>query len=513
MMKTLLLSLMIFSAVFCSSQDRIPIDKTFSEFLHVGTDEKTRFYLLDSTPVNGIVYSNYKNGQLEIEYNCKDGKLLGYHQWNSHGDLAFISCISCSDTNTHFFGYSKTHKLKVEEITFNPNPSNDSLFSIRRDFFRNSRIENERIVGDKFDFWTTYFANGNKRSYWHIVKNESGTSDYGFKFWFRDGSLSSEHFYRKDLPHGTGITNYSNGQRRTEYNFENGKRIGWQRAFSKSGEIESEVELIDGNGIFVHRKGKKKIISVENYKDGFPDGVQQFWYIGNTKQLMRVQYYSNGKQNGLYQEWYENGKLKIESYYSDDLLHGIYKEWFENGKLHSEATYCNGMKDGICKEYYENGKLKISCFYKEGKLNGEKVEWNENGTLNSIGNYKDDKRDGYELSYYINGFPMYYRHFTNGIIYGKFIGWYGYAENKKDSECTYNNGKIHGLYKSWHDNGQLGYESTYVYGIQEGPCQAWHENGKPKYMGHHVQDLLILEKCWDENGVEIDCSNYDYLIR
>ena len=94
----------------------------------------------------------------------------------------------------------------------------------------------------------------------------------------------------------------------------------------------------------------------------------------------------------------------------------------------------------------------------------------------------------------------------------------------------FKNGKEDGLRKNWHDNGQLMYEYNYREGKQEGLQKQWHRNGQLwaefncregkkdglwkewNQFGQLMKTKkfkkgeLKYEKCWNEDGHEIECD-------
>jgi antitoxin component YwqK of YwqJK toxin-antitoxin module len=93
--------------------------------------------------------------------------------------------------------------------------------------------------------------------------------------------------------------------------------------------------------------------------------------------------------------------------------------------------------------------------YKDGELDGLHTQWYENGQMREEETYKDGELDGLSTTWYENG--------------------------QKKSERTYKDGKVDGLLTYWYENGQKESEWTYKDGI------------------------LFFNKCWDEDGNEMDC--------
>lgn len=68
------------------------------------------------------------------------------------------------------------------------------------------------------------------------------------------------------------------------------------------------------------------------------------------------------------------------------------------------------------------------------------------------------------------------RNYANGKLKGLMRDWH---ENGQQSrEANFINGEHDGLARSWHKNGQLALEENYANGKLEGLIRAWHENGQ-----------------------------------
>ena len=125
-----------------------------------------------------------------------------------------------------------------------------------------------------------------------------------FNYWEGENTLI---YLLSDNSLFTGIIfmEYDNGQVNFEYSFKNGKRIGWQRDYSESGELLGEVNLIDGNGTFVTKFENGQIYGEENYKDGLRHGTSKWWY--ENGQLRNEQIWKNGELVSS-KCWEEDGK-------------------------------------------------------------------------------------------------------------------------------------------------------------------------------------------------------------
>lgn len=88
------------------------------------------------------------------------------------------------------------------------------------------------------------------------------------------------------------------------------------------------------------------------YRDGKPIGVQREYL--KSGQLLNETIYINGEENRIEKSYYPNGNLRIELPISNGKMNGVQKAYYENGKLRCETIYVND-KEGATKNYDENG--------------------------------------------------------------------------------------------------------------------------------------------------------------
>tara|TARA_Y100001954_G_scaffold233277_1_gene286274 strand:- start:707 stop:1228 length:522 start_codon:yes stop_codon:yes gene_type:complete len=151
----------------------------------------------------------------------------------------------------------------------------------------------------------------------------------------------------------------------------------------------------------------------------------------------------------------------------------LYNKITKNG----EYFYYEGeLFNGIGFDVYDDGKLLNEGNIKEGKLDGLVKGWYGNGQLEYEYNFKDGKRDGKLKKWYEDGRVMYETEFVNG------------------------NGVDRYFY-----NGQLFWEINYIDGKKNGLQKDWYTNGQLKSEMNYKNDLIISEKCWDEEGDEKEC--------
>ena len=95
-----------------------------------------------------------------------------------------------------------------------------------------------------------------------------------------------------------------------------------------------------GKTIDMWSNGQKKFEA--HWKDGKEDGPNTWWYENGEKRLQI--HWKDGKKDGLYTVWHENGEARIEILYKDGRRDGLYSVWHENGQARVEILYKDGMR-------------------------------------------------------------------------------------------------------------------------------------------------------------------------
>jgi antitoxin component YwqK of YwqJK toxin-antitoxin module len=70
-----------------------------------------------------------------------------------------------------------------------------------------------------------------------------------------------------------------------------------------------------------------------------------------------------------------------------------------------------------------------------------------------------------------------------------------WPDGKPKLEAHYKEGKLHGLFRRWHENGQLAAEEEYQNGKWEGRRAAWWENGQVQFDWRY-QEGKLCEGVW-----------------
>ena len=197
---------------------------------------------------------------------------------------------------------------------------------------------------------------------WVLIHDQSGEELYRDTD-FTDESLNINDvedtpspIAAEELPEGTVIEYYENGQKESEGSYKDGKEDGLHKYWHENGQMSAE----------------------ENWNDGKLEGKVFSWY--ENGQMSAEENWKDDNKNGKLTTWYENGQIESESYFNDHNEDGKWTNWHENGQVHSEGCSKDGQWDGKHTYWYESGQKEAEIIYKNGSRE-EENQWNEDGEL------------------------------------------------------------------------------------------------------------------------------------
>lgn len=168
---------------------------------------------------------------------------------------------------------------------------------------------------------------------------------------------------------------------------------------------------------------------------------------------------------------------------------------FGQNKFNVEQTNYFSIGSRLVKDSIKNNITGIiTCKFGDiGEcLNGIKIgihkTWHSNGVQASQTSYNNrGLKQGDQKRYDRNGQIQFEARFNAGQP-DTIVRWYYDGKIEREENCNIN--KLGNCYKKqWYPNGQLGREQLF------------------EWVGARTKK--ISEKCWDEIGNQIDCSNYD----
>ena len=252
--------------------------------------------------------------------------------------------------------------------------------------------------------------------------------------------------------------------------------------------------------------------------------------------LLCLPFMGFGQENNVrvcaFEEFLENGeKIYFEAEcIKDSILYsnGLYIVFYNNGNKKLVGNYIKGERSGYWKEYYEDGQLKRTMNLKSSDLNGLYEEYREDGKLLSTGWYLNNKRNGFWIDCWRSathpenlqliaetGDPNALIHREGFYLNGSKEGWWDYYRNDiiDISKKFERNNTIRGIRK-YYKNGNIKEEIL----IENFPTENWDDitnlividtsfttiEGFPSTR-NLIGDQMLSKKCWDINGLEIDC--------
>lgn len=518
----------------------------------------------------GLHTTYYADGTKESEYTYTTGKSNGpCKEWWPNGQLKLEGQRANGDWTGPFKEYDEDGLLLREgqrdekgNLTGVVKEYSSGWLHLEQEFSRGQLVryrytdktgkvqsEGERKKG-KFQF-VGYSEEGFKASEGTYL--DEGLKEGPWKYYYEDGTVSSEENYVKGELQGAQRDNWKNGKLLREYQYEGTKRNGPYKQYYIDGKPQYIGWLQDGklNGTYRQYLPDGTLIADEYYVDGDRDGWQTYYdpegkldniqRIVDGQMLEKYRYDANGKQIQYYllqpgvttyREVYADGRTQCEFAMVNGSYHGKATWYYPNGKVNVEGQYVNGHRDGLWKGWYDNGKQRFEHHYANGDQVGTDREWYRDGTMSSQADYAYDQLNGSYRFNERNGKPSVERGYLHGKMHGiaksytydgglqivrfydhdRLIGYalpgndgkYGdtipitsgvielkplFPNGKPAREFRYRNGEVDGTYKSYHPNGQLMEECAYEVDEEVGPDKEYYANGNLRESSEYVDGL------------------------
>ncbi|RLD47712.1 MAG: hypothetical protein DRI88_05455 [Bacteroidetes bacterium] len=361
------------------------------------------------------------------------------------------------------------------------------------------------------------------------------------KFYYENGSVSSEGVMRDGKPDGYWKNYYEDGILKSEGNRKNYLLDSIWKFYDEEGKIVLEINYKEGkkNGFRITYQGDE--ITKEYFEN---DVKQDYSYIlypeGSVK--MKIPF-TDGLEEGVAKEYdlsqniiqlitYKKGYIvereRINRYDADSLPHGKWKWFYEDEVLHIEGTFKHGLKNGYFKEYDHEGNLISATKY----VDGEKIEKAEelvklevrtdyypDGSIKVVGTYKDGIPEGVRREYDEEGEVVKSYIFRHGKIIGEGIftdegkkeGFWKeyYPDGTLKAVGSYQADERVGEWKFYFKSGQLEEIGKYVAGQPDSIWRWFYKSGKVLRVENFyngLQDGIMTE--YDEEGNIITQGDY-----
>ncbi|WP_338984720.1 toxin-antitoxin system YwqK family antitoxin [Fusobacterium nucleatum] len=351
--------------------------------------------IIGQNPIpNGKYIEYYKNGQVKVQGNHKEGKRDGEFK-------AFLRNGKSAGSVVYKDG-------KIIKSTLVNSMKDNASFSLVTDI--NYNLNSHEIVTDEFP---------NQLLKQYFIFNKNGLLDGESREYYEEGDIKSVSPFKNNVADGIFISYYQNGNIKEKYTYKNGNEEGEglfyyenakleEKYFMKNGKLEGEATAYFEDGKIRNKSIFKDGVKLEEetYKD---DEIRKNTF--KNGEIVQQDIYSKNKKLKAKKFFLENGKTKIISYY-------------ENGNKQEEVFVINELFDGEALVYYPSGKLKEKDFFKKGKREGETIIYYENGNAKQKSTFKNDKREGDLFIYYPSGKLRQTEKFINGKAEGEVIEYY-----------------------------------------------------------------------------------------
>ena len=290
---------------------------------------------------NGKYIEYYKNGQIKVQGNNKDGKRDGEFK-------AFLRNGKSAGSVFYKDG-------KIIKSTLVNSMKDNASFSLVTDI--NYNLNSNEIITDEF-------PNGLLKQY--FIYNKNRLLDGESREYYEEGDIKSISHFKNHIPDGVFISYYPNGNMEEKYAYVNGQANGECFSYYENGKLEERYFLkngeIDGEAFAYYPSGK---LEVKDFlKDGKKEGESIFYHEnGNIKQKST---FKNGKREGDLFIYFPSGKLRQTEKYINGKIEGEVIEYYESGTIKEKAYFINDKQEKEHFFYDKKGKLIKTDIYKNG---------------------------------------------------------------------------------------------------------------------------------------------------
>ncbi|MBK8814059.1 MAG: toxin-antitoxin system YwqK family antitoxin [Methylococcaceae bacterium] len=219
-------------------------------------------------------------------------------------------------------------------LMFMPNQS-EPFTSIHHGYFPNGskQFESQYKNGKKDGFDSVWHENGQKR---FEIGYKDGVLDGLSRVWHEDGSLLGEVVHvdgkivKNTLP--ADVIN------------ENEPRIVKDIKLVVRDDIAhlpDENNPFTGIQVMYFSNGQKR--SETSYLNGKKDGEEKIWFENGQKRFVVINN-KQGRRNGLFTMWNENSRKSMEGNYINGKQNGVTTFWYDNGQKRAELIYKNDVE-------------------------------------------------------------------------------------------------------------------------------------------------------------------------
>ncbi|MDJ0644419.1 MAG: toxin-antitoxin system YwqK family antitoxin [Flavobacteriaceae bacterium] len=173
--------------------------------------------------------------------------------------------------------------------------------------------------------------------------------------------------------------------------------------------------------------------------------------------------------------------------------HGVWKKYYNNGRVRYMGQFENGKEVGVFK-YYSAATSDFPIVVKEFNKNDQKAIvkfYTKEGTLESKGSMIGKKRIGKWLYFHVDGKTvMSEENYNDGKLHGFYRTFYN--SGKPTEIASYKDGKLDGNYKKYSIKGHLYQDFNYKNGKLNGPAVYYNrKTGQLTTKGQFINDVRV----------------------
>lgn len=385
-------------------------------------------------------------------------------------------------------------------------------------------------------------------SFLEVCSQEKADSDGHNKFYYSDGTLSSEGVLENGQPEGYWKNYYESGVLKSEGNrrhfeldstwkfyneegiitqlitYKEGKRNGETRKYNNEGFLVSLIPFVDDRrqGIEYNYFNSGVVRSETPFDIGHENG--KAYEFNDKGDIITIRTYQNGiltrqeyinrkspekEKNGLWKEFYDDRKIKSEGRFKNGERDGYWKEYSNKGLLLGVTKYKGGqlITDAeeisdleVREQYYPDteGQLKFRGTYRKGLAHGTHIWFNISGDIDSAKVYRNDvliargdldvkglRQGEWEEYFYPTAELKAKGVYQNGY---RFQEWVYYFQNgETEQRGLYSaKGKPNGKWKWYYESGKILREETFRNGKENGWLIEYSDTGKVITRGEFI---------------------------
>ncbi|HRD55688.1 MAG TPA: hypothetical protein PLC42_04750 [Parachlamydiaceae bacterium] len=310
------------------------------------------------------------------------------------------------------------------------------------------RVFTRDVFGSIKAIITSYYPNGQLKQYLEVKDNRA----FGpYREWFADGTLKLETYVIG------GLADLNTAAEKS-WLFD-----GLSKAYDEHGNLAASIE----------------------YHKGELTGNSRYYHTNSN--LWKIIPFCKNEANGTFKIFLENGDLLQTSELKNSLKNGKTIRYWNKNQIAADETY-------------DNGKL-ISAFYYN--MCGKLIAQVENGTgqralfgKNSVCELQECKNgvpDGEVKIFDPEGELVKIYHVKNEMKHGEEIEFFEGTKQPKLSIFWWE-GKIHGVVKTWYENGTQESQREMTNNMKNGLLTAWYLDGSVMLLESYEYDTLLKGK-------------------